>query len=63
MPSVEHLVQVAGEDLLLRPAAGELLREAGLLELAREGPLRLADVEVADELLRDRRAAFHDAPP
>src|SRR5262249_28597036 len=40
----------------------ELLRETGLPDLARESPLRVADVEVADELLGDRRAALHDLP-
>ena len=38
----------------------DLRREAGLLDLPRERPLRVADVEVADELLRDRRAALDD---
>src|SRR6185437_8277012 len=56
-----HLVQVRGEDLLLRPDAGELLGEAHLLDLARDRPLVRADVEVADELLRERRAALHDS--
>src|SRR6266581_1761267 len=52
-------VQVAGEDLVLRPAAAELDREARLLDLALEGALA-AGVQVADELLRDRRSAFDD---
>jgi hypothetical protein len=38
----------------------ELIREACLPDLARQRPLRVADVEVADELLRDRRAALDD---
>ena len=38
----------------------ELLREAGLLDLARQRPLRVTDIEVADELLGNRRAALHD---
>src|SRR5438094_898888 len=52
-------VQVAGEDLVLRPAAAELDREARLLDLAIEGALA-AGVQVADELLRNRRSAFDD---
>ena len=38
----------------------ELRGEAGLLDLARQRPLRVADVEVAHELLGDRRSALHD---
>src|SRR5437763_1102181 len=51
--AVVDLVHVLGQDPALRPAAAELDREAGLLQLALEGPL-LRDVEVADELLGDR---------
>ena len=58
VPEVD-LVQVAREDPVLRVHVLELLGEAGLLDLAVEGDL-LADVEVADELLRDRRAALDD---
>src|SRR5439155_532592 len=54
------LVQVGLEDPVLRPVARQLDREAGLGDLAAERPL-VADVEVADELLRDRRAALDDA--
>ena len=43
----------------LRPGIAELDREARFLELALHGAL-VGDVEVADELLRDRRAALHD---
>src|SRR5205823_10050881 len=50
-------VQVLVEDARLRPLARELDREARLLHLAPEGAL-VADVELADELLRDRRAAL-----
>src|SRR5438067_1012594 len=52
-------VQVAGENLVLRPAAAELDRETRLPDLALEGPLA-AGVEVAHELLRDRRSALDD---
>ena len=52
-------VQVLVEDLRLRPLARELDRETRLFQLALER-LLLADVEVADELLRDRRAALDD---
>src|SRR2546423_5578676 len=57
--AVVDRVQVAGEDLVLRPAAAQLDREARLLDLALEGPLA-AGVEVAHELLRNRRPAFDD---
>src|SRR4051794_31090841 len=60
MPSVEHFVDVGGEDLLLRPDARELLREARLFHLALERPLVTPDVQVPDELLRQRRAALYD---
>ena len=43
----------------LRPLVGELDRETRLAQLARERPLA-RDVEVPDELLRDRRAALDD---
>ena len=46
---------------MLRPLLRQLDREAGLLDLAVER-LLLADVEVAHELLRDRRAALDDLP-
>ena len=54
------LVHPRGQDPVLRPVPAELDREAGLLDLPLEGPLA-RDVEVADELLRDRRAALDDA--
>ena len=53
------LVHPGGEDALLRPVATELDRQAGLSDLPFERPLP-RDVEVADELLRDRRAALDD---
>ncbi len=61
---VEHRVQVHGEDLGLRPAVLRLDREPGLVELAldRLAPRAVRDVEVADELLRDRRAALRVVP-
>src|SRR5436305_5799677 len=58
--SVEHLVEIRVEDALLRPHLRELDREAGLLYLAREGSARVPDVQVAHELLRDRRTALDD---
>ena len=57
--AVVHLVEIRGEDPLLRPRIVELDRETRLLELPLHGPL-VGDVEVADELLRDRRPALHD---
>ena len=60
VPAVEDLVEVVGEDLLARVLLEELRGEAGLLDLARQRPLRVADVEVAHELLCDRRPALHD---
>ncbi len=53
------LVQVAREDPVFRVHVLELLGEAGLLDLPVEGDF-LADVEVADKLLRDRGAALDD---
>src|SRR5262249_23307609 len=46
---------------VLRPAPGELVREARLLDLAAEAPRGVLEVDVADELLRDRGAALDDA--
>ena len=57
--AVVHLVEVRGEDALLRPGVVELDREARLLELPLHGAL-VRDVEVAHELLGDRRAALDD---
>ena len=57
--SVVDLVQVRRQDALLRPRAVELRRQARLLHLPLHGPLP-RDVEVAHELLRDRRPALHD---
>ena len=48
------------QDPVLRLLARELDREARLRRLAAEGLRRLLDVEVARELLRDRRPALHD---
>ena len=60
MLAVEHLVQVCGKDLLPGPALGELHRQASLFHLARQRPLRAADVQVANQLLGDRGAALDD---
>ena len=57
--AVVHLVHVRGEDAVLRPGVVQLDREARLLQLPLDRALA-ADVEVADELLRDRRAALDD---
>ncbi len=57
--AVVDLVHVLLEDPVFGPAAAELDCEAGLLELPLEGSL-LRDVEVAHQLLRDRRAALDD---
>ena len=57
--SVVDLVQVRRQDALLRPCAVQLRRQAGLLHLPLHRPLT-RDVEVAHELLRDGRPAFHD---
>ncbi len=51
-------VEVLAEDLLAGVALGVLDRQLRLDDLALEGPLRVADAEVADELLGDRRAAL-----
>jgi hypothetical protein len=56
-----HLVQVRLEDPVLFVLVLELEREACLLRLPLERFLA-ADVEVADELLRDGRAALDDLP-
>ena len=55
--AVVHGVHVGTEDPILRLVPRQLDCETGLLDLAFEGPLA-RDVEVADELLRDRRAAL-----
>src|SRR5205823_14532928 len=52
--AVVDLVQVGGEDPLLRPVLRELDGEAGLGELPLDGALA-RELEVADELLRGRR--------
>ena len=54
-------VHVLIEDLVLRPVVAEPHGEARLDELPAERPLLVSDVEVADQLLRDRRAALDDA--
>ena len=59
LAAVVDLIQIGRQDLLLRPLVGELHCEAGLTQLAGEGSLA-RDVEVAHELLRDRRTALHD---
>ena len=58
--AVEDRVEVRGEDSLLRPLAVELHGQARLGDLPLDGALA-RDVEGADELLRDRRAALDDA--
>jgi len=58
--AVVDLVHVGGQDPLLRPGARQLDGEARLFELALDRPLLRHGVEVADELLRDRRAALDD---
>ena len=52
-------VQVLGEDLLLRVLLLVLLRPGRLADLPLDRLLRVGDVEVADQLLGDRRAALH----
>ena len=59
MVAVEDLVQIRGEDPVLRPLPRELDREAGLGELALQR-LLARQVQVPDELLGDRRAALDD---
>ena len=58
--AVENLVDVGVEDPALRLLARELDRKACLRRLAAERLRGLLDVQVARELLRDRRAALHD---
>src|SRR5262249_9891414 len=60
MVAVVDVVQVGGQDALLRPGLVQLDRQAGLLDLARERALSRRDVEQAHQLLRDRRAALDD---
>src|SRR3954451_23057296 len=62
MVAVVDGVEVVGEDRALREQALEPERQAGLLELALERSLTVADVEVARELLCDRRAALGRPP-
>src|SRR5262249_58744832 len=50
-------VHVRAEDPVLGSVTGELDRQTRLFDLALERPLP-RDVEVADQLLRDRRAAL-----
>src|SRR5262249_47656573 len=57
-PEVD-VVQVRREDAVLAPATVELYREAALRELAAERLLRAA-VEVAHELLLDRRGTLRE---
>ncbi len=58
LPEVD-VVQVRREDAVLAPAAIELDGEARLGELPAEALLR-AEIEVADQLLLDRRAALRE---
>src|ERR1700740_3537383 len=67
VPPVEDLVEVGGEDSApgVLPVAGhhpveELLRKAGLLDLARQRPLGVPDIEVSHQLLGNGRAALDD---
>ena len=53
-------VEIAGEDLVLRPAAAQLDRETRFLDLPLEGALA-PRVAVPHELLRDRRPPFDEA--
>src|SRR5262245_47570915 len=53
------VVEISGEDAVLAPVAVELDREARLGELPAERLLR-GEIEVADELLLDGRAALRD---
>ena len=55
-------VEVLLEDLPLRVAILVVHRHPRLVELALERVLGLLDVEVADELLGDRRRALLDVP-
>jgi hypothetical protein len=59
LAAVVDLVQVRSQDLPLRPLVRKLHGETGLPQLARER-LLARDVEIADELLRDRRAALNN---
>ena len=52
------LVEVLGEDLVLRPLALELVGERGLAELLEHGAAALRAQRVLDELLGDRRGAL-----
>ncbi len=58
--AVEDLVDVALQDPVLRLLARELDRETRLRGFPPERLGRLLDVQVARELLRDRRSALHD---
>ena len=60
LTAVVHLVQVRGQDPVLRPGVVELGREAGFLQLPLHRSLA-RDVEISHELLRDRRPALDDA--
>jgi hypothetical protein len=52
------LVQVLGEDLVLRPLALEVVCDRGLAELLQDRPVVLRRERVLDELLGDRRGAL-----
>ena len=56
-----HGVEVLLQDAALRPLAGEPRREDRLADLAVEVALRVREVAVLDQLLRDRRATLADA--
>ena len=58
--AVVDVVEIRVEDRVPRPGAGELDGETGLDDLALQRPLA-GQVEVADQLLRDGRAALDDA--
>src|SRR2546421_9884556 len=51
-------VEVAREDRALRQAVGELHRQACLRDLPSERMRRLADVQIARELLRESRGSL-----
>jgi len=57
--AVVDVVQVGGEDPVLRPGPRELDGETRLDDLSLQRPLA-REIEIANELLRDRRPALDD---
>ena len=55
------VVQVIGEDLVLRPLALDLVGEGGLAQLLEHGAASLSRERVLDELLGDRGGALYGA--